>query len=38
LAERRFALRPPGVALRATTVVFALVLMCVSGGMLWLVG
>ena len=38
MAERRFALRPPGVALRATTVVFALVLMCVSGGMLWLVG
>ncbi len=31
-------LRPPGAALKAATLVAALVLMCVSGGMLWLVG
>jgi hypothetical protein len=38
LAERRFALKPPGAALKATTLIAALVLMCVSGGMLWLIG
>jgi hypothetical protein len=38
LVERRFALRPPDVALKSATLVAALVLMCVSGGMLWLVG
>ena len=32
------ALRPPGAALKAATLIATLVLICVSGGMLWLLG